>query len=351
MVHHLARLPVERQVGFVTQSPGVAVDEPELKPTRTGTGRRWILQRCRQLLATVFCVVLIAFAMVHLLPGNPAVTILGIYATPESLAALEHQLHLDRPLVSQLGYYLGDLVRGDLGISLVQGSKSVASLVLPALGITLWVVVSTVVVATLLAIPIGLAAGWSRRRGVDAVVRVGAMVLLAIPPFVVGLLLLLVVALKLNAAPAGGWAGNFLGDWAYLWLPVLALAAHLLPTLVMVIRQSVLETAGQHFVEAAISRGLSPRRVIVNHVLKNSLLPLITVMGLNIGGLIGGAVVIETVFTLPGIGQLLVNSVSVRDYPVVQAVVVLTALVTVLSNFVADILYRRVDPRTKSADR
>jgi peptide/nickel transport system permease protein len=184
---------------------------------------------------------------------------------------------------------------------------------------------------------------------VDVTVRIGAIVLLATPPFVVGLLLLLVVALHFHAAPTGGWAGNFLGDWAYLWLPVLALAAHLLPTLVMVVRESILETAGLHFIEAALSRGIAPMRVLFVHVLKNSLLPLITVVALNLGGLIGGAIVIETIFSLPGVGSLLVTSVFVRDYPVVQAVVIVTAFATVLANFGADALYRVVDPRTKGS--
>lgn len=309
---------------------------------------RWIASRAEQLVITVVIIVLVAFAMVHLLPGDPAVTILGVQSTPQSLQALREQLHLNEPLLGQLGSYVGGLIHGDLGESIVQQGRSVGTLILPALGVTMWIVLLSVFAATVLSIPIGLAAARTREHLVDLGIRIGSVVLVAIPPFVVGLVLLLLVALKLKAAPTGGWAGNFLGDWAYLWLPTIALVAHLLPTLILVVRESVLETAQQSFVEAAISRGLPRHRVLIAHITKNSLLPLITVVGLNIGGLIGFTVVVETVFSLPGIGALLLSSVFSRDYPVIQGIVIVTALITVLGNFVADVFYRAVDPRTRS---
>ncbi len=309
---------------------------------------RWLASRAQQLVVTVVIIVLVAFAMVHLLPGDPAVTILGVQATPQSLHALREQLHLNDSLLGQLGAYLGGLIHGDLGGSIVQQGRSVATLIFPALGVTMWIVLLSIVASTVLAIPIGLAAARTRRHLLDLGIRIGSVILVAIPPFVVGLVLLLLVALKLGAAPTGGWAGDFLGDWAYLWLPTIALVAHLLPTLILVVRESVLETTQQSFVEAATSRGLPRHRVLVSHITKNSLLPLITVVGLNIGGLIGFTVVVETVFSLPGIGALLLSSVFARDYPVIQGIVIVTALITVLGNFVADVFYRAVDPRTRS---
>jgi peptide/nickel transport system permease protein len=196
-------------------------------------------------------------------------------------------------------------------------------------------------------VPVGLLTGLTPSRLLDAGIRVGAVVLFALPPFFVGLMLLLVVSLEWGLAPAGGWASGWPDNLEYVWLPSLALAAYMTPIIVRTVRQSTRSIIDQPFVEAALLRGLPYRTVVLRHVLPNSLLPVVTLVGLNVATLVGGAVVIEALFTLPGIGTDLLVAVGSRDYPVIQGIALVTAVMVVIVNAGTDALYAIVDPRSR----
>jgi peptide/nickel transport system permease protein len=302
--------------------------------------------RLGQMVVVTFAVVVFTFLLVHLVPGDPARSILGQRATPESVAELHKQLHLDGSILTQFWTFLQHALTGDLGSSLVAGSLPVTSVIFPALRVTLAVIGCTAVISVAAGLAMGVTSGVSRSGVVDSGLRALMMVLLATPPFLIGFLLLL-FALGTGAAPAGGWGTGPLDDVRYLWLPSIALSAYLAPVIGRAARQSVQETLGQDFVEAAISRGLPTRTLVFRHVIPNSLLPVISLLGYNMGALIGGAVIIEAVFNLPGIGSALVSAVSARDYPVVQGAALVTAVLVILVNSLSDVAYQLADPRTR----
>lgn len=302
-----------------------------------------------QALAVGLVVVIITFSLVHAAPGDPVLNILGLNATPQSIEALRASLHLDDPITSQFGSYIGSLLQGDLGHSLLGQQPAVIDLISTDLPVTAAIVACTLAMSLILGIPLGLLAGLSRRRWVDLGVRAGATLLLATPVFYTGLLLIFFLAVRAGVAPAGGWAGSWPENLRYLWLPSLALSLYLAPIFARAVRQTARETMRQQFIEAAVARGLSSRRVVLRHVLPNSLLPVITLVGYNVGSLLGGAVIVESVFGIPGIGLELVHAVAQRDFPVVQGIALIAGLAVVFSNLVADALYAVVDPRTRAA--
>jgi peptide/nickel transport system permease protein len=321
---------------------------PRSKNPGASEWRRWAARRIAQLVPVVIGVVVATFLLIHLVPGDPAVSILGVHATPESIAALRTEMHLNQPFFTQLWLFVSHVAQGNLGQSLVQQGRPVSGIVFHAMGITLMLTFTSVVFSLMLGIPLGLAAALLRWRGIDLGIRSLAALLLATPPFLIGFILLLLIALDAGIAPAGGWGTSFGSDLHYLWLPALALSCFLTPIVIRAVRQSALETNDEQFIEAAMSRGLPRKTLIFRHMLPNSLLPVITLIAVNVGGLIGGAVVIEAVFDLPGTGTVLVQAVESRDYPVVQGVALVAAILVVLISLLADILYFVVDPRTRS---
>lgn len=300
-----------------------------------------LARRVGQLLAVTVIVTVLTFAFVHLIPGDPAITILGLHATPENLAALRAELGIDRPLIEQFQVYVTSLLQGDLGTSIAT-SRPVISMVVPAFGVTFCILLAAVVFSTVLGVAAGLTGALSPAPTVDRTIRIVGMVLLATPTFLIGLLLIALFAVRLGMLPAGGW-----GTPQSAVLPVLALAGLQAPLVARAVRASALEVVGQPFVYAAVSRGLGRRRVVLGHILPNSLLPVITVIGFTVAGLVGGSAIIEAVFAIPGIGSLLVSAVTARDYPVIQGVTLLTAILVVLINFLTDVIYAVVDPRTR----
>jgi len=299
-----------------------------------------------QLLVVTAVVVLLTFLMVRVAPGDAVDAISGTHGTPATRAALRAELHLDDSLARQFAAYVGGLLHGDLGRSLVQQGRSVDAIIAARLPVTLAVIAGTIVLGCLIAIPLGLLAALSRRRGTDVSVRTLLSLLLACPPFFLGLLLILGPALALGWFPAGGWPGTWPESLRYVVLPSLALAGYLVPQVARAVRQAALDAMREQWYEAALSRGLSGRALALRHVLANSLLPVVTLVGLNVGALIAGAVVVEAVFGLPGIGQELLSAIDQRDYPLIQGIVLVTALIVVICNLLADIAYRLVDPRT-----
>jgi peptide/nickel transport system permease protein len=289
-------------------------------------------------------VVIVTFLLVRIVPGDPVTAIAGTRASSEARQALREQLHLDRSLPDQFGAYARDLSRGDFGHSLVQQQRPAISIVGDTLPVTLYLVAATIVLSVLAGVPLGLFAAL-RPGAPDVSIRAFATVLLAVPPFFLGLLLILFFALKVPLFPAGGWGSGWPDNLRFLVLPSVALSAYLMPLVTSVTRQTARSALTQPWVEAATARGLTRRRILFRHVLRNSVSPVITLVGYNAGYLVAGAVIVESVFGLPGIGQALVNAVSVRDYPVIQAIALVSALGVVVCNLLADLLALAADPR------
>ncbi len=309
-----------------------------------------ILKRLGRMILVAFGVVFITFSLIHLVPGDPALSILGDRATPASVHALQRELHLNESLPRQFWIFMSDVLHGNLGTSLIQ-NKPVVSLVVHPLLVTLWLIGVAVVMSVLVGVPVGLLGAPAGRRWLELGLSTSVILFLATPPFVIGFGLLLLFGVTLHLAPAGGWGTSWFSDLSYIWLPAVALSGYLAPVIARVVRQRAGDVGLQGFIEAAIARGLRPGRVTIRHVLPNALLPLITIIGLNIGALISGAVIIEIVFNLPGIGTTLVLAVLQRDYPVVQGTTLLIGMIVVVVNASTDLLYLIADPRTRGTLR
>lgn len=309
---------------------------------------RKLLQLLGKLALVALLVTMLTGLLIHVSPGNPARTILGNRASAAQVADLSRQMHLNAPLWDQIWLTVRGAAAGNLGTSLSEPGRSVLSIILSALPVTLTLIAIAVVVSAVIGTALGLWGALTSHRAVDEGVSGSAITLLALPPFVLALLLLAFVAVDWKIAPAGGWGAGWPGHLGYAWLPGLALCGLLMPQVLRVVRQTAGEIRAHDFIEAAHSRGLSALRVTLRHVLPNAMLPVITVLGLNAAGLIAGAVVVEAVFGLPGLGQVLQNAVGARDYPLLQGVALVTALLVVVINAVTDLAYTLIDPRTRT---
>ena len=286
---------------------------------------------------------IIIFVLIRVIPGDPAAVALGITATPEAIAALQSQLGTDQPLFQQYFSWIGGMLTGDFGTSLSSG-QDLSPIIFDRLQVSLILVGCSIVLSLLIAIPLGVL---SARRGgviISGISQIG----IAIPSFLAGILLVAVFAVGLGWLPANGWippSENFGGFLARLILPVLALTAVQAAILTRYVRSAVMDVMGQDFMRTARSKGMSFNRALIIHGLRNAALPALAVTGLQLTTLIIGAVVIEQVFVIPGIGSMLLESVSNRDLIAVQSIVMLLVAFTLLVNLVVDLLYQVVDPR------
>jgi peptide/nickel transport system permease protein len=309
----------------------------------------FVVRRLLLLIPVAIGVTIIVFFMVHLIPGDPARTILGIHATPKAVAILHQEWGLNRPLASQYWLFLDRLVHGNLGTSLFYG-QSAATLIAGRLAPTIWLIVYAAVLAIAVSVPLAMIAA-SRKDGIrDQLVRAVPLFGLGMPPFWVGLLLQYALALSLHAFPVTGYGSGFVGHLHSMFLPSLTVAIGLSPVVIRSLRASMLNVLGADYITTARSKGVPNGRVFVRHVLRNAVIPAVTVLGINIGFLIGGTVVVESVFAVPGVGQLMINSIFQRDFPVVQGVTLVFAVLVVLVNLLADMAYAALDPRV-SFDR
>lgn len=305
----------------------------------------------RRLLHTSFVLLVvftITFALIHVIPGDPARMILGKSATQDAVDALREELGLNEPILTQFWNTLSGIFHGDFGTSLVSGTQSVTSIISPAYTNTIGVVALALIFSLIIGISVGVFAGMKGSGLTDVTVQAVLVVLLATPPFMFGFLLLL-LALYTGVAPAGGWNENPFDSLQYMWLPALALSAALAPIIGRSLRQTIRETMHEDFVESAIARGLPQRHIILKHVLPNSLLPLVGLIGYSLGGLIGGATVVEVVFNIPGMGAAMMQAVGSRDFPVIQGIALISAVTVIFFNAMADVAYWVIDPRTRSA--
>jgi peptide/nickel transport system permease protein len=307
----------------------------------------YVVRRLIQLVPIVLGVTVLVFFLIHLVPGDPARTILGNHATPQKVALLHHEWGLDKPLPVQYWRFLGRMVRGDLGSSLFY-SVPAGRLVVQRLPPTLWLIGLGTLFSVLIAVPLAALAATKRDRLPDQIVRAVPLVGLGFPPFWLGIMLLLAFGLHLGRGfPVGGYGSGVLGHLHSMFLPSLTVALAIAPILVRSLRASLLEVFESDYVTTARSKGLSERRVLVRHALRNAVISTVSVLGVNIGFLVGGTLVIEQVFALPGIGQLMINSIFQRDFPVVQAVTLVFSIMVVLVYLLTDVVHALLDPRVR----
>lgn len=309
----------------------------------------YILRRLGQLIPTLVGITLAVFLLIKLTPGDPATAILGLQATPEEVARIRHALGLDQPWWIQYGRWAIGLLHGDLGIS-YQNGRPVAELIRQRLPATLELAVAAELLAVVIALPVGIYSALQPKSLRSQLVTTMALMGISLPEFWFGILLILLFSLYLGWVPASGYAPLSEGLTAHvkhLLLPAFTLALSNTAALVRYTRTAVIEALGQDYVRTARSKGLGERSIIWHHAFRNALIPIVTVIGLQTGFLLSGAVIVEQVFAWPGIGWLAVTAINQRDYPTVEGVVLLVALVFVLINLAVDILYTFIDPRIR----
>jgi peptide/nickel transport system permease protein len=298
---------------------------------------------------TLLLVSLIVFSIMRAVPGDPAEVMAGDLATPELLAGLRAEMGLDRPLPVQYFLWLGNVLTGDLGTSIMTG-EPVLTAILSRLSVTAQVVIPAFLLSMLIAIPLGMLAASRRNTAVDFGAVTFVVLGLSVPSFWIGLLLILLFGVQLQWLPTVGFVSaleDFPTGIRYLALPVLSLLLVEMAVVTRMMRSSTLEVLGQEYVTHARAKGLAERRVLWLHALPNALAPVLTVGGLLLGSLLGGAAVIETVFTLPGLGRFVLEGIYARDYPVVQGTLLLVAFIKVSVNLLVDLLYPLLDPRVR----
>jgi peptide/nickel transport system permease protein len=307
----------------------------------------YVLRRLAQLVPVAVGVTILTFLLVHLIPGDPAVSVLGNRATPQLVAQLHKEWGLDRSLPEQYWLYLGRLAHGDLGDSLLY-RVPVREMVVERTPVTLWLLVYSTVLAMLIAVPLATLAAHRKDGPVDQVVRAVPIVGLGMPAFWVGIMLILLLAAQVwKVFPVGGYGNGVGGHLVSMFLPALTVAIGTVPLLIRSLRVSLLGVLEADYVTTARAKGLPERRVLVRHALRNGIMPMITVLGINLGFLIVNTVVIEKVFALPGVGAMIYDGISQRDFAVVQGVTLVLAALVVFVNIVIDITYSLLDPRVR----
>ncbi|MDK4712472.1 ABC transporter permease [Rhizobium sp. CNPSo 4039] len=307
---------------------------------------RFVLTRPLQFLPVLFGISVITFVLVRLIPGDPARNILGTRATPAALASIRAQYGLDQPMWLQYFYFIKNLCNGEMGKSILY-KIDVLPLISTRIEPTIALVVSSVILSILIAVPMSAIAARNVGRAPDHIVRVVSTFGIGFPPFWLGLMLIILFSVQLGILPVSGYGSTIGEKIAHLILPALTVALSLSTVLTRSLRSAMIESLKSDVATAARARGMPEGIVFWRHVVPNSLVPSINLLAVNIGWLIGGTVVVESVFALPGMGQLLVRAIFSRDYMVVQGVAMVFACATVLVNFLADIVTVAVDPRVK----
>lgn len=308
---------------------------------------KFILSKIAMAIPTLLIVAVSVFVLIRLVPGDPASLMLGDLATPASIADLRARLGLDQSLLSQFGIWFGNILRGDFGTS-ITSHEPVLPLIISRFLITAQIVVVAVLFASCVAVPAGVIAAWKQNSKLDVILVGVATLLLSVPTFWLGLLLLLLFGLQLGWLPVLGYVSitdDFLQGAVYLLMPIMTLFLHEMGVILRMSRASTLEVLRLDYVTHARAKGLSERAVLARHVFRNAFGPTWTVIGLILGNLLGGIAVVEIVFTVPGLGRLLVDAIFARDYPVIQGCLLFVAGTYVFVNLLVDLLYPIFDPR------
>jgi peptide/nickel transport system permease protein len=308
-------------------------------------------KRLLQLVPTIFLVTLATFLLVDLIPGDPAYAILGENATPEAVAALHDRLRLDDPLPERYAQWLGDAVTGDLGMS-TRSNRAVTADFADRIPVTLELALLAVLIGLVLGLPFGMWSAWREGRFVDRATSTTSFAVVSLPSFLLGVLLVYFLALRFEVFPVSGWEriGDGLGaNLRHAFLPALALGLAEAAVFSQLLRVDMVATLHEDYVTAARAKGLPGRRILVHHALRPSSHSLLTLAGVNFGRLLGGTVIVEQLFGLPGVGTLIITSIPSKDMPVVQGCVLIIAVGYVVLNLLVDIAYVFVDPRLRRA--
>lgn len=311
----------------------------------------YLVKRLVLVIPTVWVISTLAFLAIHYIPGDVTTVLFQENPTPDQIRQARHDLGLDRPLLAQYGSWLHDLVRGNLGTSYVTG-RSIGSDVLLRLPATIELALAALLISLAIAVPAAVWSATHRGRWSDSATRAGALTGLSLPSFWLGLMLVLLFAVKLHWFVSSGYVAiwqNPLGNLQYLILPAVTLGLVMAGTVTRMLRASMVEVLDAEFIRVARAKGAYERRVLVRHALRNALIPSVTVVGLQIGYLLGGTVVIEQVFSWPGVGQYLLSGIFQRDYPVVLAMMVVYGTIFALINVMVDLLSASLDPRIRHA--
>jgi peptide/nickel transport system permease protein len=309
----------------------------------------YIVKRLAMTIPTFLIVAVIVFTLMRLVPGDPAAVMVGDLDDPVVLEEVRQRLGLDKPLLTQFGIWFTNVLQGDLGNSIMT-SEPVLEAITKRFRVTAPIVTLSVLLAILIAVPAGLFAAWRQNKHSDIVTMFVVILGLSVPSFWVAILLILVFGVELGWLPTIGYVSvleNFSEGIRYLVLPVIALLLHEMATLTRMMRSSTIEVLRLEYITHARAKGLPERTVLWRHALPNAFAPVLTLIGLMLGSLLGGAVVIETVFTLPGLGRFLVDGIYARDYPVVQGTLLFIAAIYVLANLIVDLFYPIFDPRVR----
>jgi len=306
----------------------------------------YVGRRLLQMVPVALGVTILVFFMVHLIPGDPARTMLGARATDQAVAQLRHEWGLDRPLMEQYWLFMKRLAQGDLGDSLFYDTP-VLSLIFERVWPTVWLLAYATVLALLISVPLATLAATRKDGSVDQLVRAIPLFGLGMPPFWIGIVLILLLGLRVPLFPVGGYGDYFLGHLYSMFLPGLTVALFLTPILIRSLRASLLTVLESDYITTARSKGIPEWQVLLRHAVRNAIISTVTVLGVNIAFLIGGTLVVEKVFALPGIGALMVDSIFNRDFPVVQGVTLVFAVLVVLVYLITDVVHSLLDPRVR----
>lgn len=309
----------------------------------------FLFRRLLLAIPVLFLVTIMVFLLLHMIPGDPATVILGQEASPETIAALREELGLNKPILLQYFNWLAGVLQGNLGYSLVDHTP-VSQLIMERLPATLELTLGTFVIALLIAIPAGILAAIRTGSWLDYSSTMFALVGMSIPHFWLGMMFIIFFAVRLGWFPASGYvpfSENPTANLTAMIMPMVATGLRESAVLMRMLRSSLLEVMDADYIRTAYSKGLKERTVIIQHALKNAMVPVITVSGLMIAGLLGGLVITETIFSIPGYGKLIVESIFTRDYITVQGTILVSALIVVGVNLIVDVLYTLIDPRIK----
>ncbi len=323
---------------------------------------KYFLYRLLQLIPILISISVLVFLMIHLAPGDPVLLLMGDEGTYEDYRRLQELYGLDLPLYQQYFRWVGNALQGNLGISIRQGAP-VSQLIFERLGPTFELAIASVILATILGIPIGVLAAIKRQSFVDFFSMIFALIGVSMPPFWLGLVLLAYVSMNVGFFPMFGREGSIVGGlwifltsfnitplydgFRYLFLPAASLAIAMMAIITRLTRSSLLEVMGKDYIRTARSKGIGEKVVIFKHGLRNALLPVVTIIGIQFGFLLGGAVITETVFAWPGAGRLVVNAIIQRDFPIIQGGVLMLAIAFTLVNLLVDLSYALLDPRIR----
>lgn len=299
------------------------------------------------MVVTLFFVSVLVFFSFSLIPGNPAVSKLGTEATPEKIEAMTHEMGLDRPVIERFGEWIVNVLKGDFGTS-YSYNQSVSSLLKEKLGTTLILSVMAILICVFISIPLGIFFARKSDSRLDVFFSSINQIVMAVPSFFSGIILTLIFGITLKLFTPGAYVSyhkSLAGCIGYLFFPALAIALPKISMVSKLLKDTVLEESDKEYVRTAYSRGNATKAVFYKHVLGNALIPVITFLGMTFADIIAGSIIVEQVFSIPGMGRILLTSISGRDYPVIEAIILLLAFFVVLSNLIVDLLYHKFDPR------